>query len=221
MAGRVVAFDLDNTLVHSRIDFTGLRATILERLVAAGALPSVPSEPRSRAIPEWLALAEGHDPELGAALWVVVDRFEREGMLAGTVEPDAVPTLTRLRERGDRLAVLTNNSLASAEAALERFGLRALVERIFARGVVRTLKPGGAGLAQASAELGGGETYLVGDSWIDGMAARQAGVEARFVAFRADPIDLERRGITPWATVRQLSEVPDLLGAGQAPRADG
>src|SRR4030088_861382 len=119
----IVVFDLDNTLVHSRIDFLGIRMAIIDRLLEVGALSEPPPDPRVRAIPEWLDLAAAHDPHLAEELWLVVDQFERDGMLHGTVEADARATLDRLSAAGLRLAVLTNNSLGSAEAALERFDL--------------------------------------------------------------------------------------------------
>src|SRR5438067_5672469 len=186
----IVVFDLDNTLVHSRIDFLGIRTAVITRLLQAGALASPPEDPRSRAIPEWLALAEAHDPHLAAELWQLVAEFEREGMVHGTVEADARGTLDRLGGMGFRLAVLTNNSVSSAEAALDRFDLRQPFELVLAREVVAALKPAGAGVAQAHTALGGGLTFVVGDSYIDGLAATRAEVGARFVAFRADEADL-------------------------------
>jgi phosphoglycolate phosphatase len=207
----IVVFDLDNTLVHSRIDFLGIRRAIIERLLAAGALDAPPADPRVRAIPEWMELAAEHDPRVAAELWRTIDAFEREGMLHGSVEPDVPDVLGRLRAAGYRLAVLTNNSLGSAEAALDRFGLRPSLELVLAREVVSALKPGGAGVAQAHAALGGGPTFVVGDSYIDGLAAQRAGVGARFVAFRADPADLAARGVTPWAAIRSLAELPAVL----------
>ena len=165
-----------------------------------------------RAIPEWLDLAAEHDPAVAAELWQVVDRFEREGMLHGTVEDDARETLDRLHAAGVRLAVLTNNSVGSAEAALERFDLRAPFDLVLARELVPALKPAGAGVARAHEALGSGLTTVVGDSYIDGLAAQRAGVGARFVAFRANLDDLAARGVLPWATAARLSEVPDLLG---------
>jgi HAD superfamily hydrolase (TIGR01549 family) len=165
-----------------------------------------------RAIPEWLELAAEHDPRLASELWQVVDRFEREGMLHGTVEDDARRTLDRLRVAGVRLAVLTNNSVGSAEAALERFDLRAPLDLVLARERVPALKPAGAGVALAHAELGRGPTVVVGDSYIDGLAAERAGVGARFVAFRANAVDLAARGVQTWATATALAELPALLG---------
>jgi phosphoglycolate phosphatase len=207
----IVVFDLDNTLVHSRIDFLGIRRAIIARLLAAGVLEAPPADPRVRAIPEWMELAAEHDPALAADLWRTIDAFEREGMLHGTVEADVPDVLANFKAAGYRLAVLTNNSLGSAEAALERFGLRTGLDVVLAREVVAALKPSGAGVAQAHSALGGGPTFVVGDSYIDGLAAARAGVEARFVAFRADAADLAARGVVPWATIRSLAELPPIV----------
>lgn len=177
-----------------------------------GALDQPPADPRVHAIPEWLALAAAHDPRLAAALWEMVDRFEREGMLHGTVEADARSTLDELRAAGLRLAVLTNNSLGSAVAALDRFDLRAPFDLVLARELVPALKPSGGGVAKAHQALGRGPTTVVGDSYIDGLAAQRAGVGARFVAFRANAADLHARGVAPWATASALGELPALLG---------
>ena len=89
----IVLFDLDNTLVHSRIDFLGIRQAIIGRLLDVGAVDAPPADPRVRAIPEWLDLAAEFDPALAAELWQIVDQFERDGMVHGTVEADARATL--------------------------------------------------------------------------------------------------------------------------------
>jgi phosphoglycolate phosphatase len=211
-AAVIVVFDLDNTLVHSRIDFLGIRNAVIARLLAVGALEQSPGDPRSRSIPEWLDLAAAHDPQLASELWQVVDRFEREGMVHGSVEADARTTLDRLCAAGLRLAVLTNNSLGSAEAALDRFDLRAPFELVLARDLVGALKPAGDGVAQAHAALGRGPTYVVGDAYIDGLATQRAGVGARFIAFRGNSSDLAARGVVAWASVQALGELPALLG---------
>jgi HAD superfamily hydrolase (TIGR01549 family) len=184
---------------------------IFDRLLAAGALAQAPLDPRVRSIPEWLDFAEAFDPTVAAELWLEVDRFEREGMLHGSVEPSTRPVLDGLRGAGLRLAVLTNNSLASANAALERFDLRAPFDLVLARSVVPALKPDGAGVAAAHARLGGAPVSVVGDSYIDGLAAQRAGVGARFVAFRADLADLAARGVSLWASIDNLAALPDLL----------
>jgi phosphoglycolate phosphatase-like HAD superfamily hydrolase len=70
----------------------------------------------------------------------------------------------------------------------------------------------GAGVAQAHHALGGGPTFVVGDSYIDGLAAARAEVAARFVGFRPDVSDLAARGVRAWATISALSELPSVLG---------
>jgi len=133
-------------------------------------------------------------------------------MVHGTVEPDARPTLDRLRTAGLRLAVLTNNSVASAEATLERFDLADAFELVLARERVALLKPAGDGVLLAHSRLGQGQTYVVGDSYLDGLAAQRAAVGAKFIAFRANPDDLAARGVLSWASIRALAELPSLLG---------
>jgi phosphoglycolate phosphatase len=212
MPPSIVVFDLDNTLVHSRIDFLGIRHAIIARLIEVGALADAPPDPRIRAIPEWLELAAEFDAAVAAELWELTARFEREGMVHGRVEDDARSTLDRLQAEGFRLAVLTNNSVSSADAALERFDLRSPFDLVLAREVVPALKPSGAGVHKAHAELGGGPTVVVGDSWIDGLAALRADIGARFVAFRANAADLTARGVQTWASIDTLGEVPRILG---------
>ena len=58
---------------------------------------------------------------------------------------------------------------------------------------------------------------MVGDSYIDGLAAQRADVGARFVAFRANLADLEARGVNTWAATQALAEVPPLLLAASQP----
>jgi beta-phosphoglucomutase-like phosphatase (HAD superfamily) len=60
---------------------------------------------------------------------------------------------------------------------------------------------------------------VVGDSWVDGVAAAAAGVP--FVAYRPDPDELARRGVSPLAALTDLAALPSWLssweGASTAP----
>ena len=53
------------------------------------------------------------------------------------------------------------------------------------------------------------EAIVVGDSWVDGLAAAKAGVP--FVAYRAKPADLARWGIEPVAHLTDLADLPAWL----------
>jgi len=47
--------------------------------------------------------------------------------------------------------------------------------------------------------------YLVGDSWIDGLAAERAGI--RFIGFGPRRAEVEARGVRPWTWVGDLREL--------------
>ena len=131
-------------------------------------------------------------------------------MLAATIEPGAGESLGALRAAGFRLAVLTNNAGPATLAALDTFALRDAFDLILTRDEV-PMKPDPTGVLRAWAELAGpGErTVVVGDSWLDGAAARQAGVP--FVAFQPRPGVMEERGVPVWTVVERLDQLPALL----------
>jgi phosphoglycolate phosphatase len=224
----LLVFDLDNTLVHSRINFRAIREAIIAGLRRVEATDEPPEALVRRAIPELMLLAEAHDARhgtvLAAGLWRTVLEYETAGMEDATIEEGAGEVLARLRERGHPLAVLTNNARKAALEALERFALMRHVERIFARDDVTALKPHPDGVRRAMAAFDGrvARTLVIGDSWIDGMAAREAG--AAFLAFQPRPNDLESHGLQPVAVVRALRELEaldlPLLAANAPPRHD-
>src|SRR2546426_12758658 len=53
------------------------------------------------------------------------------------------------------------------------------------------------------------DAVVVGDSWVDGVAAAAVGVP--FVAYRAHAADLTRRGVTPVAWLAGLARLPQWL----------
>jgi phosphoglycolate phosphatase-like HAD superfamily hydrolase len=73
--------------------------------------------------------------------------------------------------------------------------------------------PGFPGSPERVGGLGGPvvapHSILVGDSWVDGAAAGAAGVP--FIAYRTNPLDLERWQVTPVATLSDLGDLPALL----------
>ena len=140
-------------------------------------------------------------------MWRLVEKYEREGMHLATVEPDAGPTLAELRHRGHALSILTNNAHSSALEALVKFGLRPYFDAVLAREDVPAMKPSPSGLETARQRLGARaeQLLMVGDSWLDGQAAREAG--CAYIAFRPRAGELEARQIRPLAVIQQLGEI--------------
>jgi phosphoglycolate phosphatase len=211
-------FDLDNTLVHSKIDFRGIRAALVEILTQAGAIqePLATEGPTRRSIGEIIQLGEELDrragTDLSVQMWTVVEQFEREGMRLASVEPDASEALGELRSSGHAVGVLTNNSRVSALEALHEFGLLSYLDLVLGREDVPAMKPSPSGLLVARDRLGSraAQLWMVGDSYLDGLAAARAGYP--FVAFRAAIEDLQAHQIVPVAHIATLGEMLALLG---------
>jgi phosphoglycolate phosphatase len=207
-----LVFDLDNTLVHSQIDFPRLRRRMLDVTIAhglelepRGAEPLVTAE-----IMEAARAITGRGSALELALWEIVLEEEQLGMAQASVEADTAHALEVLAGMGARLTVLTNNARPAALTALEKFGLLDYFDFVLARDDVPALKPSPEGLFEARRRLDGASRLaMIGDASIDGLAANRAAVP--FIAFRPREADLGRRGVVRWATVVSLVEISALL----------
>jgi phosphoglycolate phosphatase len=211
----LIVFDFDNTLVHSKIDFAGIRRELLALLRAAGhpeaGGPELARESLARlSIGQIIEAGTSHDPAIHAEGWRIVLEYETAGMVAATVEEDAAITLQQLKELGYQLAVMTNNARPATIAALDLFNLHDSFDLVLTRDEV-PMKPDPAGIlhAMTTFETRPARTVMIGDSWMDGAAASKAA--ALFIGFRAHPSVLDERGVPYWATVEQLGELVPLL----------
>ncbi|MDR5695199.1 MAG: HAD-IA family hydrolase [Armatimonadota bacterium] len=202
----VLIFDLDNTVIYSHIDFRAIRLALIEILHKYGS--TFPTEMLVRhAIPELVAMGEHIGPEVGKAMWEVVMHHERAGLEGATLVEHAPEVLNTLKGWGYRLALLTNNGRAAVEEVLHAFGLAGTFEVVVSREDVHSPKPSPEGITLILNRLRGSPAlaYMIGDAWIDGLAAQRAGV--RFIAFQPREEDLRSRGIVPWAVIQDLREL--------------
>jgi len=206
----LVVFDFDNTLVHSQIDFQGIRTDLLALLRRYNWPDLDEDDVRRLSIGQIIEVGEAHNAAYGPEAWQIVLEYERAGMLAATIEPGAGESLGALRGAGFRLAVLTNNAAPATLAALDKFALRDAFGLVLTRDEV-PMKPDPTGILRARAELAGdgARTVVVGDSWLDGAAAQRAGVP--FVAFQPRPGVLQERDVPVWTVVERLGQLPTLL----------
>lgn len=204
----VIVFDLDNTLVHSQIDFPAMRAAVISLLRERNLSDADDAELRRLSVGEIIASGAKRDHEFERAAWQSVLEFERAGMLKATIEDDAARTLGVLREANFQLAILTNNARAATTDALEKFALDSYFDLILTRDEV-AMKPEPGGLLQAQKMLSSERAFLVGDSWLDGAAANRAQIP--FIAFRPAPDAFNHHKVEVWKTVRELCEVPKLI----------
>jgi len=94
--------------------------------------------------------------------------------------------------------------------ALERFELLPYLDLVVTRDDMREMKPDPDGYRVITAHFGPlRDAVVVGDSWVDGVAAAGAGVP--FVAYRAKDADLARWKVTPVARLDDLGALPTWL----------
>jgi phosphoglycolate phosphatase len=203
-------FDLDHTLVSTPLDLAAMaldmRATLERR---CGPLPTRPERYRVGELIHW---CQAHAPDVEKPLWEIALDHERRAMAIATLEPGARAAIDGARAAGFATAVWTNNAREITATALERFGLLGVLDLVVTRDEMRALKPDPDGWRVIAAHFGAHhDAVVVGDSWVDGVAADAAGIP--FVAYRAKDADLERWRITPVTRLTDLAALPAWLSS--------
>jgi phosphoglycolate phosphatase len=184
LRGRLIAFDLDGTLVDSQQD---LADATNELIVELGGLP-LTEEAIGRMVGEGARVlvtralhAAGLDDETApSSLSQSLDRFlqiyDRRLLHHTAPYPGIVQAIAAAR-RHARVAVLTNKPARATDAMLEGLGLRALFDDVIGGDGPWPRKPDPASLNHLIARAGAtpARTLLVGDSAIDHETARRAG----------------------------------------------
>ena len=203
-------FDLDHTLIRTPLDLAAMAADM--RALIERAWGPLPARPERYRVGELVAWSKTRAPELEPAVWEVACAHEQRAMDAATLEPGALEAVAGARRAGFRTALWTNNARGITVPALERLGLTALLDLVVTRDDMRALKPDPDGWRVIAEHFTvTHDAVVVGDSWVDGLAAAAAGVA--FVAYRANDTDLARWGVMPVARLADLALLPDWLAA--------
>ncbi|MBV8114219.1 MAG: HAD-IA family hydrolase [Silvibacterium sp.] len=181
---RLIAFDLDGTLIDSQKD---LANSINEMLLQLHRQP-LPEEIIATYVGDGVGMlvrralgdpADEHLVERGLDLFLA---YYREHKLDHTyVYPGVFDSLDALRTIADgeprKMAVLTNKPVNPARAICDALGLSPYFFQIYGGNSFGTKKPDPEGLNTLIAEAGvaPGETLMIGDSDNDILTARRAG----------------------------------------------
>ena len=205
---RVCAFDLDHTLVNTPLDLAAMAVDMRALLeTRCGPLPARPDRYR---VGELIGWCQANAPDVEKPLWDVALDHERRAMAVATLEAGAREAIEGARAAGFTTAVWTNNARDITAEALARFDLLGLLDLVVTRDEMRALKPDPDGWRVIVERFGvPRDGVVVGDSWVDGVAAARAGVP--FVAFRPKEPDLVRWNITPVACITDLAALPAWL----------
>jgi len=215
---RLCVFDLDHTLVNSPLDLAAMALdmrALLER--THGPLPERGERYR---VGELIAHCREKHPGLEPDLWALALDHERRAVADAWLEPGALDAITGARAAGFDVALWTNNAREVTTQALDRFDLARHFDLIVTRDEMRALKPDPDGwrvIAERFMHLT--DAVVVGDSWVDGLAAQKAGVP--FVAYRAREADLARWQIAPVARLDALTDLPAWLISRSATGSPG
>jgi phosphoglycolate phosphatase len=183
---RLIAFDLDGTLIDSRRDLTDsanqlivecggdpLSEEVVGQMVGEGARLLV-----QRAT---TAAGLGDPPDALERFLTIYD----ERLLVHTRVYDGIPAALVAARDVARLTVLTNKPLAPTLRILDALGMEDLFENVIGGDGAFSRKPDPASLFEQMRLVGAtvGRTLLVGDSAIDRDTARRAGVSSCLVEY--------------------------------------
>lgn len=210
---RLCVFDLDHTLVRSPLDLAAM-ALDMRTLLEARHCPLPPRAERYR-VGELITHCRREAPALEETLWTIALDHERRALAEAALEPGALDAVAGARAAGFCTALWTNNAREITLTVLERLGLRPHLDLVVTRDEMRALKPDPDGWRLIARHFGACQAVVIGDSWVDGLAAAAAGVP--FVAYRPNSADLARWKVTPLASLTDLARLPAWLAAEWPP----
>lgn len=213
---RLVVFDLDGTLVDSARDLATAVNAMLARLSPA-APPLAEAEVRGfigegarLLVSRSLARAGvSHPPE--DALPVFMDCYRARMLDTTRPYPGLDETLDALDSH--TLAVLTNKPGDLSRAILDSLGLNGRFARVYGGGDLPARKPDPCGLVRIMADTGmqRAATVMVGDSAIDVLTGRAAGVFTVGVTYGFAPESL--RATPPDVLIDDLRELAAVVAS--------
>lgn len=210
-----IIFDMDNTLLQSRINFPAMKQAIFQHWVDHGICePTLEWEKHTASqLIEIGRQSERMTSELEQAMWEAVTAIEKEGMHGAVLEKHAVEVLDQLKENY-HLYILTNNAYAAAVEALNETGIASYFDEIVAREQMTTLKPSPSGIhyiRNLHPDWPVSAWTMIGDSWIDGRAATDG--QVAFIAYQGNQLDMERHEVKPVVYITDLLELLRVLEA--------
>ncbi|SDD70610.1 phosphoglycolate phosphatase [Paenibacillus sp. UNCCL117] len=209
-----IIFDMDNTLLQSRIDFAAMKRHIYEHLTDLRLLGAdFPLHEHTSATMIEHAREAGLTETGYTEVMGIAAQHELRGMEGAGLEPGARELLETLRGTYT-LAVVTNNSCIAAVKALQLTGIEDRFGLIAGREQMTALKPSPSGFLHVLEQfphIRREEWISVGDSWIDGKGSIGAGLA--FISYKTGMDVMRSKGVEPAGRIDALEELTAWLAA--------
>ena len=174
-----VLFDLDGTLVHTKIDFPRMYREMRTMAQAVGVSAETLEHMQALEIVDAAVARAG---EAGSALkqrmFEVLEEIEHDGSVDPEPAPGARELFAKLHAADVNIGIVTRNCRAVSLPLLDQFGLDADI--VLTRDDVVRTKPNPEHLRLALEILGvdAANSAMVGDHWLDVKAGQEAGCAA-------------------------------------------
>ncbi|RKD26838.1 hypothetical protein BEP19_16455 [Ammoniphilus oxalaticus] len=204
---------MDNTLLKSNIDFHEMKQVVYDFLLANEIIevnPNWESQTASQIIES--GRAHPRFAQFEQKVWRLVGEVEAKGMRDAALEPHAREILQALKEANKIVTIATNNAYSAAREALEQLSIFHMFDCVIGREQMEALKPSPSCLfimMRKWGQLPKDQWVFIGDSWIDGMAAQEAGIP--FISYQANQDELLEQGVATFEHTTALKELERLL----------
>ncbi|HEY5560298.1 MAG TPA: HAD family hydrolase [Clostridiaceae bacterium] len=204
-----IIFDMDNTILQSKIDFKAMKAAVYNLALEEGLIPyDFQVEEHTTSTIIQVARKTGKlTKELKDRMWKGVLNYEVAGMENAGLEAGALKLLKSINNRL-RVVLVTNNGYQAALKALELTNIKDYFDLIVARDHMEALKPDPSGFLYVLSrykDIPSKAWLSVGDSWIDGKASEEAGIP--FILYGDKLKDIEEREIELTGSIKELGEL--------------
>ena len=215
---KAVVFDMDGTLVDSKIDYEKMAGQIRDVLSEAGVPDEYLTDRRKiyqiirggdKVLAE-MGVDPASRPKINSDMERIMNGVELEGAHLAKPMRNAAETLRALRGRGLRIGIATRGCRDYAVESMRLTGIRDYVDRCLARDDVPHPKPDPRHLLDVVAQLKvePGEIFYVGDTSTDLETANAANVT--FIGYRRD--EEWGRRLLEAGCVRMVDDLIDLIG---------
>lgn len=199
-----IVMDMDGTITKFNLDYMAARRKALQELERMNLRTPEMNEQLSLYL-ILKKLKDELDPDTFTSLrrkfYDLLEEMEVKAASEVTLYPGAFETLRKLRGRGLRLGIVTNNGRAGTQITFRRYELGGFFDAVVTRDDCEDMKPDGAPVRKVLAEMDvpPEEAILVGDGVMDIIAARAVGLPSVAVA------------TGPFTSDRLLQAEPDYL----------